>query len=101
VIKPEGKRPLGRPGLKWMDNIKLDLGATGWCVEGWICLAQVQDICRALVSAVMNLWIPHNGGDFLSGCITGGLLNSAQFHRVSEVVYNCTFVKLYFTVVTK
>jgi hypothetical protein len=25
VRKPEGKRPLGRPGSRWMDNIKMDL----------------------------------------------------------------------------
>jgi hypothetical protein len=25
VGKPEGKRPLGRPGRKWVDNIKMDL----------------------------------------------------------------------------
>jgi hypothetical protein len=25
VGKPEGKRPLGRPRLKWVDNIKMDL----------------------------------------------------------------------------
>jgi hypothetical protein len=25
VGKPEGKRPLGRPGRRWVDNIKIDL----------------------------------------------------------------------------
>jgi hypothetical protein len=29
--KPEGKRPLGRPRLMWVDNIKLDLREVGWC----------------------------------------------------------------------
>jgi hypothetical protein len=28
--KPEGKRPLGRPKCKWMDNIKMDLREIGW-----------------------------------------------------------------------
>jgi hypothetical protein len=25
VGKPEGKRPLGTPGRRWLDNIKMDL----------------------------------------------------------------------------
>jgi hypothetical protein len=28
VIKPEGRRPLGRPRCRWVDNIKMDLGET-------------------------------------------------------------------------
>jgi hypothetical protein len=28
--KPEGKRPLGRPGRRWEDNIKIDLKEVGW-----------------------------------------------------------------------
>jgi hypothetical protein len=30
VGKPEGKRPLGRPRRRWLDNIKMDLRETGW-----------------------------------------------------------------------
>ena len=30
VGKPEGKRPLGRPRLRWEDNIKMDLHKMGW-----------------------------------------------------------------------
>jgi hypothetical protein len=30
VAKPEGKRPLGRPRRRWVDNIKMDLRETGW-----------------------------------------------------------------------
>jgi hypothetical protein len=30
VLKPEGKRPLGRPRRRWVDNIKMDLGERGW-----------------------------------------------------------------------
>jgi hypothetical protein len=29
VGKPEGKRPLGRPGYRWVDNIRMDLGEVG------------------------------------------------------------------------
>jgi hypothetical protein len=30
VGKPEGKRPLGRPRRRWVDNIMMDLGEVGW-----------------------------------------------------------------------
>jgi hypothetical protein len=35
-VKPEGKRPLGRPRLRWMDNIKMDLLEIGLSVVDWI-----------------------------------------------------------------
>jgi hypothetical protein len=55
VGKPEGKRPLGRPRRRWVDNIKMDL----FEIPGvdWIGLAQDGDKWRALVNAVMNLWV--------------------------------------------
>jgi hypothetical protein len=31
VGKPEGKRELGRPRHRWVDNIKMNLKETGWC----------------------------------------------------------------------
>jgi hypothetical protein len=40
---------------------------------------------RALVNAVMNLWVPQNVGKLSSGYIIGGLLSSFQFHRVNYV----------------
>jgi hypothetical protein len=55
VGKPEGKRPLGRPRLRWEDNIKMDLQEVGWWLIDWIDLAQDRERWRALVSAVMNL----------------------------------------------
>jgi hypothetical protein len=30
VGKPEGKRPLGRPRRRWVDNIRMELGEVGW-----------------------------------------------------------------------
>jgi transcription termination factor 2 len=36
VEKSEGKRPLGRPRRKWVDNIKMDLGGIGWDGMDWI-----------------------------------------------------------------
>jgi hypothetical protein len=39
VEKPEGKRPLGRPRRRWVDNIRMDLGEVGWGDVDWIGLA--------------------------------------------------------------
>jgi hypothetical protein len=58
VGKPEGKRPLGRPRCRWVDNIKMDLLEIGWGGVDWIGLAQDRDRWRALVNAVMNLRVP-------------------------------------------
>jgi hypothetical protein len=55
VGKPEGKRPLGRPRCRWVDNIKIHLRETGWDDMDWIDLAQDRDQLRALVNTVMNL----------------------------------------------
>jgi hypothetical protein len=53
--KPEDKRPLGRPRLRWMDNIKIDLREIGWDGVDWIDVAQDRDQWRALVNTVINL----------------------------------------------
>jgi hypothetical protein len=58
VGKPEGKRPLGRPRRRWVDNITIDLRETGWDGTNWIDLAQGRDQWRALVNTVMNLRVP-------------------------------------------
>jgi hypothetical protein len=58
VGKPEGKKPLGRPRRRWVDNIKMDLIEIGWDGMNWIYLAQDRDQWRALVNAVMNLRVP-------------------------------------------
>jgi hypothetical protein len=55
VGKLEGKRPLGRPRCRWVDNIKMDLGEIGWDGRDWIELDQDRDQWRALVNMVMNL----------------------------------------------
>jgi hypothetical protein len=58
VGKSEGKRPLGRPRCRWVDNIKMDLTEIGWDGVDWIELAQDRDQWRALVNTVMNLRVP-------------------------------------------
>ena len=66
VGKPEGKRPLGRPRRKWEDNITMDLEEVVCGGMDWIELAQYRDRWRALVNAVMNLWVPLNAENFLT-----------------------------------
>jgi hypothetical protein len=39
VRKPKGRRPLGRPRRRWVDNIRMDLGEVGWGDVDWIGLA--------------------------------------------------------------
>jgi len=58
VGKPEGKRSLGRPRRKWVDNIKTDLLEVGCGCMDWIGLAQDRDGWWTLVSAVMNFRVP-------------------------------------------
>jgi hypothetical protein len=63
VGKPEGKRPLGRPRRKWIDNIKMDLLEIRLNVVDWIGLSQDRYSWRALVNSVMNLRVPSNAGN--------------------------------------
>jgi hypothetical protein len=58
VGKSEGKRPIGRPRRRWIDNFKMGLLEIGLGGVDWIGL--VQDSCRrrALVNVVMNLRVP-------------------------------------------
>jgi len=58
VGKPEGRRPLGRPIRRWVDNIRTDLQEVGCVCMDWIGLAQDGDRWRTLVSAVINLRVP-------------------------------------------
>jgi hypothetical protein len=58
VGNPEGKRPLGRPRRRWVDNIKMDLRDIGWDGGDWIDLAQDRDQWGAFVNTVMNLRVP-------------------------------------------
>jgi len=58
VGKLEGRRPLGRPRRRWVDNIRMDLQEVGCGYMDWIRLAQDRDRWRTLVSGVMNLRVP-------------------------------------------
>ena len=58
VGKPEGKRPLGRPRRRRVDNIRLGLQEVGCGYMDWIGLTQDTDTWRTLVSEVINLRVP-------------------------------------------
>ena len=58
IIKPDGKRPLGRPRRRWEDNIKMYLEEVGRGCGDWLELAEDRDRWRALVSTVMNFRVP-------------------------------------------
>jgi hypothetical protein len=65
VGKPEGRRPLGRPRRRWVDNIRMVLQEVGCGYVDWLGLAQDRDRWRTPVSAVMNLRVPQKRGEFL------------------------------------
>ena len=62
VVKPEGKRTLGRPRRRWVGNIKMDLEEVGGGCGDWMELAQDRDRWRALVSTLMNIRVPKMRG---------------------------------------
>ena len=64
VVKPEGKRALGRPRRRWEDNIKKDLQEVECGNVDWIKLSQDRDRWRALENAVMKLRVPQNAENF-------------------------------------
>jgi hypothetical protein len=81
VGKTEGKRPLGRPRRRWVDNIRMDLLEAGWGDVDWIGLAQDRDRWRALVNSVLDLRVPRNAGKLSSVLPTRDLSITAQLHR--------------------
>jgi hypothetical protein len=81
--KPEERTPLGRPRHRWVDNIKMDLRERELDDMHWIGLAQDRDKWRALVNAIMNVWVPGSAGKLSSSFTIGGLSSSARHHRAS------------------
>jgi hypothetical protein len=57
VWKPEERRPLGRARRRWDDNIKMGLPEMRRSVD-WIDLSKDVDSLRAVVTMVMNFWVP-------------------------------------------
>jgi len=82
--KPEGKRPLGRPRRRRVENITMDLQEVGCWYMDWIGLAQDRERWRTLVSAVMNLRVPWNAGNFLTCCKPVGFSRRNLHHALSN-----------------
>jgi hypothetical protein len=47
-----------RPKLRWVDNIRMDLGEVGWVDVNWISLSKDRNRWRAVVNSVLNLRVP-------------------------------------------
>jgi hypothetical protein len=58
VGKPEGKRTLGIPRRRWVDDNRMDLGEVGWGDVDWIGSTHDRNRWRASVSSVLNLRVP-------------------------------------------
>jgi hypothetical protein len=85
VGKPEGKRPLGRPRRRWVDNIRMDLGEVGRGDVDWIGLAQDRN-------SSCEFGIEPSGSmkclETIERPTSSGLLSSAQLHRVTVVSFS-------------
>ena len=83
--KPEGRRPLGRPRRRCVENIRMDLQEVGCGYLDWIGQVQDRDRWRTLVSAVMNLRVPWNAGNFLISCKAVSFSRRTLRHKVSKL----------------
>ena len=58
----------------------------------WIGLAQDRDRWRTLVSAVMNLQVPRNAGNFLTSCKPVSFSRRTLHHGVSKYITNTLMI---------
>ena len=84
VGKLEGRRQLGRPRRRWVDNIRMDLQEVGCGYMDWIGLDQDRDRWRTPVCAVMNLLVPWNAENFLTSCKPVSFSRRTLHHGVSK-----------------
>jgi hypothetical protein len=71
VRKPEGRRPVGRPRLRWLNNFKMNFRESGWSGMGWIRLSRVSVRWRVLVNTIMNFRVLKILRNSLSYCTSG------------------------------
>jgi len=79
------QKPVGRPRCRWVDNIRTGLQEVGCGYVDWIGLAQDRDRWRTLVSAVMNLRVLWNAGNFLTSCKPVSFSRRTLHHGVSKL----------------
>jgi hypothetical protein len=84
VGRPEGKRPLGRPRHRWDNNIRMELQEVGCGCVDWTGLAKDRDRWWSFVSEDMNLQVPYNVGNFLTGCKPVSFSRRTLLRGVSE-----------------
>jgi hypothetical protein len=82
ILVVEGKRLLGIPRRRWVDNIEMNLREIGSGGTDWLDLAQNRDRWRALVNTIMNFRVPQNVGKFMSSCTTDVFSRRARLHEV-------------------
>jgi hypothetical protein len=88
VGKPDGKRPLGKLGYRWEENVKLDFKDIGWECLDWIRLAHDRHRWQAVVSTVINLHIQYNVGNFLTSPGTSSFSRRTLLHVVGLMCCN-------------
>jgi hypothetical protein len=79
---------MGRPRLRWEDNIKMGLQEVGCGCMDRIELAQDRYSWRAIVNAVINLGVPYNARNFLTSCKPVSFATSTVLYGVSKWVSN-------------
>jgi len=86
LLRPmsEGRRPLGRPRRRWVDNIRMDFQEVECGYMDWIGLAEDRDRWRTLVSAVTNIRVPWNAENFLTSCKPVSFSRRTLHHGVSK-----------------
>jgi len=65
VVKPEGKRPLGKSRHRWESNIRINVKEIGWYGVDWIRPVPDGDQWRAVVNTIMDLRVPQRGWGIL------------------------------------
>ena len=53
-----GKRPLGRHGRRWKDNIRMYLKQIGINTRKWFDSTQYRNYWRTLVNTELKFWVP-------------------------------------------
>jgi hypothetical protein len=96
VAKPEGKRTLGRPRHRWEDNIKIYCKKVRCGCMDWIELAQDRERWRALLTAVMNIRVLQNAGNFLTSWKPGSV-SRTLIHEISNKVMVIQMLSEYHT----
>jgi hypothetical protein len=58
VGNPEGRKPLGRPRIKWEGNIEMDLEEIEWGAWTGLIWLRVRTKWRTNMNTVMNICVP-------------------------------------------